>query len=219
MCGIVGYVGSGRRADPARGADRLEYRGYDSAGLAVLDDDRAVKVAQARRASCATSSDGAAEALRRHASASATPAGPPTARRPTSTPTRTPTPTGRIAVVHNGIIENAAALRARLEAGGVELRQRDRHRGARPPDRRRAPSADTARGRRAPGAAPASRAPTACRASTPTSPDRIVVARNGSPPIVIGIGDHEMFVASDVAALVRYTTPGRRTSTTARWPR
>ena len=74
---------------------------------------------------------------RRRTPASATPAGPPTARRTTSTPTRTSGHGRRVALVHNGIIENFAELRAALEADGHELRLRDRHRGRRPPARAR----------------------------------------------------------------------------------
>ena len=69
-------------------------------------------------------------------SASPTRAGQPTASRATATPIRIATAAGRYAVVHNGIIENAAALRAQLAERGCRLQLRHRHRGARPPDRR-----------------------------------------------------------------------------------
>ena len=74
------------------------------------------------------------------APASPTPAGPPTARRRCTTPTRTSAGEprrqrgrGRIALVHNGIIENHDELRAELQAQGLRVRQPDRHRGHRPP--------------------------------------------------------------------------------------
>ena len=108
---------------------------------------------------------------------------------------------GRIAVVHNGIIENAAELRARLEADGVVFRSETdtevlAHLIAAMP-------ADTLEG--------SVRA--ALRLVTGTyglavidapRPESIVVARNGSP-VVLGIGEREMFVASDPSALVRHT--------------
>ena len=50
-----------------------------------------------------------------------------------------------------------------------------------------------------------SSAPTASRSATPPLPDQLIVAPATARPVVIGIGDHEMFVASDVAALVRHT--------------
>ena len=118
MCGIVGYIGPRQAADLLiEGLRRLEYRGYDSSGH---------RGGQRRRAQ---DQEGGGQALRagagargrhagRHASASATPAGPPTARRPR--PTRIPhtDQSGRIAVIHNGIIENSAAIRKTLERRG-----------------------------------------------------------------------------------------------------
>ena len=91
------------------GLRRLEYRGYDSAGVAVLTDDglvtakRAGKLVNLRMPWSTTPSP-------RPARASATPAGPPTAARPTRTPTRT-SATAAVAVIHNGIIENFARSR------------------------------------------------------------------------------------------------------------
>ena len=91
----------------------------------------------------------------------------------------------------------------RAHRGRRRARLRHRHRGDRAPGRafgRR----DASRGRSA-TPCPGSRAPTGSRSCTPDFPDRIVVARNGSP-LIIGVGDKEMHVASDLAALVRYTT-------------
>ena len=91
MCGIVGYVGPrDSQAILLAGLARLEYRGYDSAGVAVIDGDGELGHAQARR-----QAQGAARRPRRRTRsptarpASATPAGPPTAARPTPTRTRT----------------------------------------------------------------------------------------------------------------------------------
>ena len=144
MCGIVGYVG-GRPAREIllRGLEKLEYRGYDSAGLSLVRDgaDRLrarggqpVRPARGRRRAVAR--DGGAWPPRPPSPrrASATRAGPPTAASPRRTPTRTPTPTDRVHIVLNGIVENYVELRARLQAEGAEFTSRDRRRGGGPPD-------------------------------------------------------------------------------------
>ena len=124
MCGIVGYVG---RRDCApilmEGLARVEYRGYDSAGLAVAAPRGGLRVVK-RAGRLARLRRGAARAGWRAAPGSPTRAGRPTASRPT--PTRIPhtDASGRIAVVHNGIVENVSELRAELEADGVALAAR-----------------------------------------------------------------------------------------------
>ena len=118
MCGIFGYVGTRHEAPQLvlAGLKKLEYRGYDSWGIAARqDDDRpgilrvekhVGKIGQARpRLPAATPR-------------SATPAGRPTAASPRPTRTRTSIATGRLAVIHNGIIENHAELKRELLARG-----------------------------------------------------------------------------------------------------
>ena len=135
MCGIVGILG--REPVAAQLVDalkRLEYRGYDSAGVATLEDGHLD--APARRGQAAQSRKQAGEASRSNGrSASAIPAGRPTAGRTRPTPIRMP-PTS-VAVVHNGIIENFRELRDELESKGAKFRDRDRHRGRRPSRHRR----------------------------------------------------------------------------------
>jgi glucosamine--fructose-6-phosphate aminotransferase (isomerizing) len=106
-----------------------------------------------------------------------------------------------VAIVHNGIIENAEELRARLTADGATFTsETDSEILA-----RLIAAADTADLEEAVRHALASVVGTYGLAVLDArQPDRIVAARNGSP-VVLGIGDREMFVASDVAALVRYT--------------
>ena len=135
MCGIVGYTGR-REAAPIllEGLRRLEYRGYDSAGMVTGTGQRTAPAQEGRAARRAR------QARRRRtrpraATASATRAGRRTAAPPTATPTRTSTATATIAVVHNGVIENYAALKQQLQAEGVDVPQRHRHRGDRPADR------------------------------------------------------------------------------------
>ena len=118
MCGIVGYVGP-KVVTPLliEGLKRLEYRGYDSAGVAVMNGKgvETRKVAgKISRLEAAVNDESRSTARW----ASRTPAGPPTARPTRSTPIRSSTSRREIAVVHNGIIENASALRRMLEEHG-----------------------------------------------------------------------------------------------------
>ena len=93
MCGIVGYVGpgvDGKALDVVmEGLARLEYRGYDSAGVALVDGDHVATRKRAGKLANLVSRDRAGARSRRPAPASGTPAGRRTAARPTSTPTRT----------------------------------------------------------------------------------------------------------------------------------
>ena len=202
MCGIVGYVGR-RRATPIllEGLHRLEYRGYDSAGLAVAHRSRlrvtkaAVRVDELRDLVEDDQPGAIGIAHTRWA----------THGEPTDDNAHPHLDTAkRVAVVHNGIIENADRLRARLIEQGVSF----------------ASETDTEVLAHLIGAALRHGAASLEDAVRTTlhevngaygivvldaqNATQLVVARNGSP-IVLGIGDGEMFVASDVAALVRYT--------------
>ena len=120
---------------------------------------------------------------------------------------------GRVAVIHNGIIENFAELRGELEAAGCRVRQRDRHRGRRAPAAVRA-GRGAARGRRRGGHLLAEAMRRVCRrlrgrvhaARRPrgTRPGVVVGARRNSP-LVVGRGDGENFLACDVAAFIEHT--------------
>src|SRR4051794_18949011 len=127
MCGIVGYVGPRSALEVVmQGLRRLEYRGYDSAGVAVISD--AGQLATAKKAGRIENLD--AE-LARLAEESGTPLTGHTGVGHTRWATHgAPNDINahphvdaghRIAVVHNGIIENFSELRAGLEAAGVEL--------------------------------------------------------------------------------------------------
>ena len=125
MCGIVGYTGP-HEASPIllAGLRRLEYRGYDSAGVATLDGDRTVPT-RSKAGRVRALEEACSRASRRRVPAgSATPAGPRTAghRHATPTPTSAAKGPGTVAVVHNGVIENHGALRHGLEAAGVGFR-------------------------------------------------------------------------------------------------
>jgi glutamine---fructose-6-phosphate transaminase (isomerizing) len=202
MCGIVGYVGP-QDATPIllEGLGRLEYRGYDSAGLAVATR-AGLKV---RKVSGRVSALAADLPARFKGSPGightrwATHGGPT----PENAHPHTDS-SGRIAVVHNGIIENADELRAKLEAQGVEFASQTDTEAV----------AHLVRGAFDAGAADLEQAVRwalrqvvgayGIAVVDADHPDRVVVARNGSP-VLLGVGEKEMFVASDVAALVGYT--------------
>ena len=199
MCGIVGYVGK-RDAGPIlmEGLHRLEYRGYDSAGIALARNSK-LSVYKAK---------GKVRELERQlpAQLKGTPGIAHTRWATHGEPSdRNAHPhcdgAGRFAIVHNGIIENAAQLRAKLHAGGVTFHS----------------DTDSEVLAHLIAAMPADKLEDSVRAAlrlvTGTyglavldaqRPESIVVARNGSP-VVLGIGEREMFVASDPAALVRHT--------------
>ncbi|MCW3009782.1 MAG: hypothetical protein JWO90_186 [Solirubrobacterales bacterium] len=199
MCGIVGYVGK-QDGVPflLEGLQRLEYRGYDSAGVAAVKNGtlRVHKAEGRVRGMADTLPKRVAGPLGIAHTRWATHGPPSDVNSHPHVDTE-----GRVAVVHNGIIENAAVLRAALEADGVVFASDTdtevvahlvaRADGEELEDRVRAAL------RQVEGAYGIA----VCDA---TVPDRIVVARNGSP-VVLGVGNGEMFVASDIAALVRHT--------------
>jgi glutamine---fructose-6-phosphate transaminase (isomerizing) len=201
VCGIVGYIGR-RDAVPVllEGLRSLEYRGYDSAGLAVIYRNKLQVTKTAGRVQDLRDrvSDRTKATIGIGHTRWATHGEPNDVNAHPHTDTE-----GRIAVVHNGIIENAEQLRDALSDRGVKL----------------ASDTDTEAlahmiAAEALGDTPLEEAVRATLRHVEGTyglvvldtrhPDELVVARNGSP-IVLGIGDAEMFVASDVAALVRYT--------------
>ena len=201
MCGIVGYVGP-RQATPLliAGLRKLEYRGYDSAGLAVTDEGR-MQVVRCRGKLPASKT--CSQASRRRApSASATRAGRRTGGRPRSTPPAQGRPDR---VIHNGIIENHLALRARLDAAGRKFSsETDTEIAAHLIDEallggRAEPDRGGAQGARA-GRAAATR----CGRLSDKHPGPIVAAKIASP-LVIGLGKGENFLASDVPAFLEHT--------------
>ena len=200
MCGIVGYVGR-QHAAPVliEGLTRLEYRGYDSAGISVLAPSGPTLVRRVGRVRELEA------ALPRRLTGTV---GIGHTRWATHGPATEPnahphaSEDGRVNVVHNGIIDNAAALRERLTAGGVNFSSDTdteviAHLVSRSPaatlEDRVLDALEQVEGTYAIAVLDAS------------TPDRVVVARNGSP-LIIGVGDKEMFIASDVAALVRHTS-------------
>jgi len=201
VCGIVGYIGR-RDAVPVllEGLRSLEYRGYDSAGLAVIYRNRLQVTKTAGRVQDLR--DRVSDRTRATIGIGHTRWA--THGEPNDTNAHPHTDTeGRIAVVHNGIIENAEQLRDALTDRGVKLvSETDTEALAHmiaAEATEGTPLEDAVRRtlRRVDGTY-------GLVVLDTQNPNELVVARNGSP-IVLGIGESEMFVASDVAALVRYT--------------
>ncbi len=200
MCGIVGYVG-GHQAAPLllEGLTQLEYRGYDSAGIAVLGSNgtRVCKTAgRVRELQGALPKRFGGQVGIGH-TRWATHGAPSDVNAHPHLDT-----SGRISVVHNGIIDNASALRRRLTDQGVAFAsETDTEVLAHLVAGSDSPTLEGA----VLEALQQIEGTYGIAVMDTEHPDRIVVARNGSP-LVIGVGDREMYVASDLAALVRHTT-------------
>jgi glutamine---fructose-6-phosphate transaminase (isomerizing) len=203
MCGIVGYVGGKPALEVViEGLRRLEYRGYDSAGVAIVSDEtlhvakKAGKLGNLEKLLAEDqlppsslgightrwATHGAPNDVNAHPHTSAD---------------------GRIALVHNGIIENYVSLREELNAAGISCES----------------ETDTEIVAQLVGQQVAAGLPldeamrTACRrlrgaftlvAVDSQQPDTVVAARRNSP-LVVGVGEGENFVASDVAAFIEHT--------------
>jgi glucosamine--fructose-6-phosphate aminotransferase (isomerizing) len=200
MCGIVGYVGPRQAAEILlEGLRRMEYRGYDSAGLAVINGT-GLKLRKAAGKLSALASQLKGD----------TPTGTigightrwATHGAPT-TPNAHPhlDQSGRIAVIHNGIIENASALRKALGQRGHQFRSEtdtevlahligEFYQG----DLEEAVAAALREVDGAYGIAVIAEG----------EPDLLVAARNGSP-LLVGVGEGEWFVASDASAILEHT--------------
>ncbi len=203
MCGIVGYVGQQQAREVViEGLRRLEYRGYDSAGIAVIaqgqivSDKKAGKLANLDKAMVEHplppsttgightrwATHGAPNDRNAHPHLGAT---------------------GRVALVHNGIIENFAELRADLEAAGHELRsETDTEVAAHLLEQAVVGGLDLTTAMQA-----------VCRrlegaftlvAIDAEDPSVVVAARRNSP-LVVGLGEGENFLGSDVAAFIEHT--------------
>ena len=124
MCGIVGYVGSRPACGiVVDGLRRMEYRGYDSAGVALIDGQGGITVR--RKAGRLANLEAALSEAADDELVGVTGIGHTRWATHGRTTDRNANPhrdaTGKVAVVHNGIIENFAALRAELEGAGVEF--------------------------------------------------------------------------------------------------
>ncbi len=203
MCGIVGYIGE-RDSVPIilDSLQRLEYRGYDSAGIAVIDAGGGLT---------GTKAEGKLARLAERLRNGGRIAGRvgvghtrwATHGRPSDANAHPHMDcSGKIAVVHNGIIENYAGLRARLIAGGHTFKSEtdtevlahliEAHYNGNLEQAVRETLKEVT------GAY-------ALGIISSDDPEHLVFARNGASPLVVGIGDGEMFVASDTPAILQYT--------------
>ncbi len=202
MCGIVGYIGN-RKAVPIilEGLKRLEYRGYDSAGLAVYcegDDHLEVRRAKGKLRNLE-------DAVRLNPVDGSFGIGHTrwaTHGRPTEEnahPHRDCK--GDVVVVHNGIVENYLPLKRQLQAEGHVFKTEtdteviahlvEKHLNGKLEEAVRAAVSQLA-------------GVFALAVISRSEPNKIVAARQG-PPVVIGIGENEYFVASDVPAILSHT--------------
>lgn len=203
MCGIVGYVGAQSALDVViAGLKRLEYRGYDSAGVAVLSEG---ELSAAKKA-------GKLVNLEKELVGNPLPAGSTGLGHTRWATHGGPTDvnahphldnSGRVAVVHNGIIENFALLRAELAERGHRLEsETDTEVVAHLLAEEYAAGGDLAAAmRRVCLRLEGAFTLVAVHAD---APDVVVGARRNSP-LVVGVGEGENFLASDVAAFIAHT--------------
>ena len=204
MCGIVGYVGERNSLDVLMaGLSRLEYRGYDSAGVAIVDDDGVLETAKRAGKLQVLAGDLEASPLHRGGTGIghtrwATHGGPTD---------RNAHPhlgdDGRLALIHNGIIENFAELKDELLAEGYAFEsETDTEVAAVLLGREYRRTGELTEAFRA----TVSRLDGAFTllAVHRDQPGVVVGARRNSP-LVIGLGEGENFLGSDVAAFVEYT--------------
>ncbi|MBF4598937.1 glutamine--fructose-6-phosphate transaminase (isomerizing) [Curtobacterium sp. VKM Ac-2889] len=204
MCGIVGYVGSNSSQDVLLGGlRRLEYRGYDSAGIAVVDP--AGDLVSAKKA-------GKLQALVDELESSPIPDGTTgightrwaTHGGPTDGNAHPHLADGdKLALIHNGIIENFSELRAELQAEGIEFRsETDSEVAAHLVGRAFRDTGDlTAAMQQAVQRLEGAFTLLVVHADQPG----VVVGARRNSPLVVGLGDGENFMGSDVAAFVAYT--------------
>jgi len=203
MCGIVGYVGPRPALDViVEGLRRLEYRGYDSAGVAIIGD---ADIQIAKRAGRIENLDKAlaTRTITGHTGMGHTRWATHGAPNDRNAHPHTDA-SGRIAVVHNGIIENFSELRSQLESAGIELvSETDSETVAHLVSAHLAKNGGSlAEATR--GVANLLEGAFTLVLLDADQPDVVVAARRNSP-LVLGVGDGETFLGSDVAAFIEYT--------------
>jgi glucosamine--fructose-6-phosphate aminotransferase (isomerizing) len=202
MCGIVGYVGREPRAADVLidGLRRLEYRGYDSAGVAILSGD-GLEVRRAKGKLINLEENLRDRPLQGRLGIGHTrwaTHGKPSERN------AHPHRAGSIVIVHNGIIENYRELRAELEGAGADIRSdTDTELIAHLIDDRVSGGRDLLTAVRE--ACVQLKGSYALCAVCENEPNLLVTAKNGGSPIIVGQGDKESFLASDIPAVLPHT--------------
>ena len=202
MCGIVGYIGT-KNALPVvlSGLRRLEYRGYDSAGIAMIRDGRISVVKRAGKIAGLENallgeSEGCTVAIGHtrwatHGEPNEMNAHPHLDCR------------NEIAVIHNGVIENYAVLKRKLlEAGHVFRSATDTEVLVHLIEQFQSKGSNLEQAVRL--ALTQIKGTYGIVVVAASEPDKLIVARNGSP-LAIGVGDNENIVASDASAIVQHT--------------
>jgi glutamine---fructose-6-phosphate transaminase (isomerizing) len=207
MCGIIGYIGN-RQATPILigGLRKLEYRGYDSAGISVIDPTGGTGDGRARVVRCRGKLGALEDKLVKEPAPGTIGMGHTrwaTHGRPSDENSH-PHRAGSITVIHNGIIENHLALRAELASAGAHFSSEtdteifahlvDRAIQAGAPDLTTAVRRSLAK----------VRGSFAFVVMSDKEPGTLVAAKNSSP-LVVGLGDGENYVASDVTAILSET--------------
>jgi glucosamine--fructose-6-phosphate aminotransferase (isomerizing) len=202
VCGIVGYVGTGRHAQEVilDGLRRLEYRGYDSAGIALVHEG---KIRVVRSVGKLRNLEASLRDVPLEGDLAIGHTRWATHGRP-SEQNAHPHRVGSIAMIHNGIVENYRTLREDLLKRGsrfnsetdteiiAHLIEAERNHGKTLLDAVRAAVAQI-------------EGSYAVAVLDEEEPDRIVAARNGGSPVIVGEGEGEHFVASDIPAILPYT--------------
>ena len=205
MCGSVGYVGD-RDSVPIilEALRRLEYRGYDSAGIAVIEADGKLRGTKAEgKLQRLADRLGNGEPL--HGTIGFGHTRWATHGRPSDANAHPHLDcSGKIAVIHNGIIENYAPLRdALLKDRHVFHSETDTEVVAHLIESELGSDGDLVGALRR--TLSRVRGAYALGVLSQDAPDRILFARNGASPLVVGIGEGETFVASDTPAMLQYT--------------
>ena len=212
MCGIVGYVGQRDALDiSVEALRRMEYRGYDSAGVAILDGQGHISVE--KKAGKLANLEATLDEAGRDKFVGTTGIGHTrwaTHGRPIDANAHPHVSyDGKVAIVHNGIIENFAPLRAELEEAGIELASETDSEVA---SHLLARAMDGSDGGNTAGDFEASALTVLNRLEGAFTllfthadyPDRVIAARR-STPLIVGVGEGEMFLGSDVAAFIAHT--------------
>jgi len=200
MCGIVGYLGPKNPKDVIlTGLKALEYRGYDSAGVAILHDGVLKRVrAEGKLGNLSNKLDG--EAFSGHLGIGHTrwaTHGKPSERN------AHPHCVGGVSLVHNGIIENYVELREELLKDGAKIEsETDSELVAHLIEREMRSAKDLLKA--VLKVLPRLKGAYAILTVSEKQPDVMVAFKNG-PPLILGVGPDAMYVASDVQALVDYT--------------
>jgi glucosamine--fructose-6-phosphate aminotransferase (isomerizing) len=202
MCGIVGYVGNTERAQDIvlDGLRRLEYRGYDSAGISVIEDG---KIRVVRALGKLVNLESTLRDVPLHGSCGIGHTRWATHGKP-SEENAHPHRVGSVAIIHNGIVENHRELRDYLRGHGAEFKSdTDTEIIAHLIHLERRAGKDLLQSVQ--NTVEAIDGSYAIAVIDEEAPDRMVVAKNGGSPAIVSYANGEGFVASDIPAILPYT--------------